>query len=101
MTTSKLAIFDSGLGALKLPILRSLTFDGDDEGSTSTVRHRDSLSTLLERYLEWKVEFPEGEHLDLVSMGSDLYVYVDKQTSRKKVGFWVVTETMWRMRRNL
>ena len=101
MTTSKLAIFDSGLGALKLPILRSLTFDGDDEGSTSTVRHRDSLSTLLERYLEWKVEFPEGKHLDLISTGCDWYMHANVQTSRKMVGFRVVTATIRGMRRDI
>ena len=53
-------IFDSGLGALKLPILRSVNFEEEGEETPSEARHRGTLSVLLERYMEWKVQFPEG-----------------------------------------
>ncbi len=54
---SKLVIFDSGLDQLKLPILPSLSFDDPNDSE----HHRGTLSVLLERYIEWKAEFLEGE----------------------------------------
>ncbi len=64
-TTSRLVLFDSGLGALKLPILRSLSFDGVDNAEA---RRRDTLSVLLERYFEWQAEFPEGNNVGRLDM---------------------------------
>ncbi|KAI0638271.1 hypothetical protein C8Q77DRAFT_422029 [Trametes polyzona] len=54
-TTSKLVVFDSGLGDLKLPILRPLSFTESEEGE-GTPHRRDTLSVLLERYFEWQAE---------------------------------------------
>ena len=50
-------IFDSGLDQLQLPILPSLSFDDPSDSE----HHRGTLAVLLERYMEWKVEFPESE----------------------------------------
>ena len=41
-----------------MPILKNLSFDESAEDESP---RRDTLSVLLERYIEWKVEFAEGE----------------------------------------
>ena len=64
-TTSRLVLFDSGLSALKLPILRSLSFD---EAGDAEARRRDTLSVLLERYFEWLAEFQEGERFNMIEV---------------------------------
>ena len=56
-TVSRLVLFDSGLGQLRLPILPSLSFGDTGENEP----RRGTLSVLLERYFEWKAEFPEGK----------------------------------------
>ncbi|KAI9000929.1 hypothetical protein BD414DRAFT_574435 [Trametes punicea] len=53
LQSSKLVIFDSGVSNLKLPILKPLSFGDETEEQQ---RHRDTLSVLLERYLEWTAE---------------------------------------------
>ena len=57
-TTSRVVIFDSGLGTLKLPILKALSFDEPEEEEPA---RSDALYVLLERYFQWLVEFPEFE----------------------------------------
>ena len=64
-------LFDSGLGQLRLPILPSLSFGDTGENEP----RRGTLSVLLERYFEWKAEFPDGER-----WGLDKVVVVPTQT---------------------
>ena len=60
-TVSKLVLFDSGLNQLRLPILPSLSFGDTGENEP----RRGTLSVLLDRYFEWKAEFPDGERWGL------------------------------------
>ncbi|TBU49620.1 hypothetical protein BD309DRAFT_25052 [Dichomitus squalens] len=83
-TISKLVLFDSGLSQLRLPILPLLSFGDTGENEP----RRGTLSVLLERYFEWRVEFPDdqenesGDVQDDESKEKDLLETKDLRLSR-------------------
>ena len=67
---TSLAVLDSGLSSLRLPLVRAITPDQDDGPSTSSSVRKESLAFLAQGYFEWVGTVEEGKPSVLQCGGS-------------------------------